>query len=104
DDSELAQEADTDIENITKKVVPTRGAVVKAQYQTFSGLKAMLTLTHRGKPVPFGALVTMAGNAGQTAHSDIVGEDGQVYLAGLPQQGQLQVMWGAGSDRQCTVN
>ena len=104
DDSELAQEADTDIENITKKVVPTRGAVVKAQYQTFSGLKAMLTLTHRGKPVPFGALVTMASNAGQTAHSDIVGEDGQVYLAGLPQQGQLQVMWGAGSDRQCTVN
>ncbi|EOL8978721.1 fimbria/pilus outer membrane usher protein [Cronobacter turicensis] len=103
DDSGLAQVSDTDIENITKKVVPTRGAVVKAHYQTFSGLKAMLTLTFQGKPVPFGALVT-TDNTEPAAHSDIVGEDGQVYLAGLQPQGQLRVKWGSGSEQQCAVN
>ncbi|WP_256743304.1 fimbria/pilus outer membrane usher protein, partial [Cronobacter sakazakii] len=104
DDSGLAQESDTDIENITKKVVPTRGAVVKARYQTFAGLKAMLTLTFHGKPVPFGALVTTSDNPDPTAHSDIVGEDGQVYLAGLSPKGQLQVRWGAESTQQCRVD
>lgn len=104
DESGLAQESDTDIENITKKVVPTRGAVVKARYQTFAGLKAMLTLTFHGKPVPFGALVTTSDNPDPTAHSDIVGEDGQVYLAGLSPKGQLQVRWGAESTQQCRVD
>ncbi|ELY4158352.1 fimbrial biogenesis outer membrane usher protein [Cronobacter turicensis] len=104
DDSGLAQDADTDIENITRKVVPTRGAVVKARYQTFAGLKAMLTLTFQGKPVPFGALVTMPESAEPTPHSDIVGEEGQVYLAGLQPHGQLHVKWGDGREQQCTVN
>ncbi|MYO03903.1 hypothetical protein DCI99_25650, partial [Salmonella enterica subsp. enterica serovar Typhimurium] len=39
-----------------------------------------------------------------TAHSDIVGEDGQVYLAGLSPKGQLQIRWGEESTQQCRVD
>ena len=52
-----------------------------------------------GKPVPFGAMVSREGveNAG------IVGDEGQVYLSGLPLSGVLKAVWGAGADRQCTA-
>ncbi|MCP6362620.1 fimbrial assembly protein, partial [Klebsiella pneumoniae] len=33
-----------------------------------------------------------------------MGENGQVYMAGLPVKGELSVVWGKGVDKQCRVN
>ncbi len=88
----------TDIENSVSSVVPTKGALVRADFKAHSGVRALFTLTHNGKPLPFGAVVS-----GGESNSALVGEGGQVYLAGLAQKGELKAQWGVGADQQCSV-
>ena len=59
-----------------------------------------MTLTHNGKPLPFGATVT----TGDKDSEFIVGNDGQTYLSGLPQQGHLIVSWGQGTNEHCVAD
>ncbi|CAI1031759.1 Outer membrane usher protein fimD precursor [Serratia fonticola] len=93
----------TEVAITTQTVVPTRGAVVRARYQTSVGSRVLMTLLYQGgKPVPFGAIVS-AGNS-KDAEGFIVGDAGQVYLTGLEQSGQLKVQWGSGADEQCRVD
>lgn len=95
------------LDNTSQPVTPTKGAVVVANFQTNVGQQALFTLLNGGKPVPFGALVTLAsreedvhpGNKEETA--SIVGDDGQVYLSGLPDKGTLRAQWGPGADQHC---
>lgn len=47
-----------DIENTVVSVVPTHGAVVRADYKTRVGVKVLMTLMRNGKAVPFGSVVT----------------------------------------------
>ncbi|WP_048797148.1 fimbria/pilus outer membrane usher protein [Serratia marcescens] len=82
-------------------VYPTKGALVEAKFKTRVGRQAMLTLTFRGRPVPFGALAALPDDEVQNAA--IVGDGGLVYLTGAPQKGVLTVSWGQGADRQCRV-
>ena len=103
-DTQYAMDADADIENVMKTVVPTRGAVVRARYQTRIGLKSMMTMTHQGAVVPFGAIVTTADSANDESHSAIVGDEGQVYLTGLEPEGILQVKWGEDANKTCQVH
>lgn len=82
-----------------KTVVPTRGAVVRADFVASVGLRALLTLRReQGQPVPFGAMVSVAGAQGQQF---IVGDEGQVFLSGLQPQGVLDVVWGNTSQQRC---
>jgi outer membrane usher protein len=89
-----------DIENNVSRVVPTRGAIVKSSFDTHIGMKALLTVSYRNKPVPFGAIVSDEGSG----ITGMVGEEGQVYLSGLPQKGKILIQWGKGSDNQCRAN
>ncbi|WP_387464756.1 fimbria/pilus outer membrane usher protein [Photorhabdus sp. RM323S] len=91
-----------DIDQTSRNVYPTKGAVTLANYQVRLGSQLLLTLTHHGKPVPFGATATLAGNATQ-AGSGIVGDNGRVYLSGMPSAGHVKVKWGNGADQQCTT-
>ena len=52
---------------------------------------------HNGKPLPFGTSVSRTDITG----SGIVGDEGQVYMSGLPLKGTLKAQWGAGEDAQC---
>lgn len=89
-----------DLEDAVLNVVPTKGALVRASFETRIGARARITLTQRnGKPVPFGAMVT--DEAGKTG---IVGDNGQVFMSGLAPQGELQVIWGQASNQQCAVS
>lgn len=88
------------------RVVPTRGAVVMASYRTQVGRQAMLNLTWKGKPVPFGAMAVLdAANLeeGQQAANGIVGDDGQLFMSGLPDEGRLNLQWGGDVDEKCSV-
>jgi outer membrane usher protein len=89
---------DVDLNDTVVNVVPTRGALVRARFDTHVGARALLSLTQNGKVVPFGAMVTS-----EAGSSSIVGDDGQVYLSGLPLKGSLTVRWGDGDTQHCTV-
>ncbi|WP_273746768.1 fimbria/pilus outer membrane usher protein, partial [Morganella morganii] len=50
---------DVELESNSHKVVPTRGAIVRARFTTAVGKRLMMTLKDaQGKPVPFGAIVS----------------------------------------------
>lgn len=90
-----------DLDDAVMNVVPTKGALVRAEFNTRIGARALITLLQiNGKPVPFGALVGREDGKG----GNIVGDAGQVYLAGLPPEGRLTVQWGKGKNQSCQVN
>ncbi|MEL5520551.1 fimbrial biogenesis outer membrane usher protein [Serratia bockelmannii] len=85
----------TEIDQPVVRVTPTRGAVVRADFKARTGLRALVTLIRKGKPLPFGATVSAGSSSG------IVGEKGQVYLSGLPENGILSAKWGNGAEQKC---
>lgn len=80
----------TDVENNVSSVVPTQGALVRAAFDTRIGVRALITAKYAGKSVPFGSVVR-ENTSGVTS---MVGEDGQIYLSGLPLKGELLIQWG----------
>ncbi len=83
--------ANVDLEQTVKTVVPTRGAIVRANYRASVGVRMLMTLSQRnGQLVPFGAMASVDG----TDHNSfIVGDSGQVYLTGLDPEVNLTVKW-----------
>lgn len=84
-------------------VVPTRGALIRAEYVTQVGRRVLMTLKKAdGNPVPFGATVTVL-NAPEVQQG-IIGDGGVVFLAGLEEVGQLQIKWGDAQHTQCRAS
>ena len=79
---------------------PTAGAILVEDYPVRLGQQVLMNLRYNGKPVPFGAIAALKGEADQ---GSIVGDGGQVYLGGMPEKGTLQVKWGTTTDTQCQV-
>ncbi|WP_418303864.1 FimD/PapC C-terminal domain-containing protein [Pantoea agglomerans] len=64
-----------------------------AAFRTRTGARALVTLKHpNGTPVPFGAQVSVAGQAGSAGLAD---GSGQAFLTGLPPAGRLMVRVGS---------
>lgn len=94
---------DVDVDLAARTVVPTRGAIARASFNTSIGQRALITLLlPDGKPVPFGSSV--AQHDQPDASAGIVGEDGEVYLRGLPASGQLLASWGSGEADSCVAD
>ncbi|CAK9883726.1 MAG: Outer membrane usher protein FimD [Candidatus Erwinia impunctatus] len=74
-----------ELDDSVVSVVPTHGAVVRAEFNAHVGIKVLMTLLHEGKPLPFGAVVTSE----DSKSSSIVGDNGQVYLSGMPLSGKV---------------
>lgn len=91
---------DVELEETVTSVVPTHGAIARAHFNAHIGLKALLTLIYKNKPVPFGAIVTHSDNI----NGSIVAENGQVYLTGIAPRDTLTVTWGSESDAQCKAS
>ncbi|NXZ90379.1 fimbrial biogenesis usher protein [Serratia fonticola] len=90
-----------ELDNAVTNVVPTKGALVRANFEARIGARAKITLTQRnGKPVPFGASVNDEAGGG----GSIVGDAGQVFMSGLKPNGKLNVVWGHAASQQCTVS
>ncbi|WP_322958061.1 fimbria/pilus outer membrane usher protein [Providencia huashanensis] len=93
-----------DVTHSNVNVYPTKGAVVKVDIATRVGYQVLMTLVQQNQqPVPFGAIATLMQSPMEDEVSGIVGDGGQVYLAGLPEEGELLVKWGNSAERQCTV-
>ncbi|HBC0970022.1 TPA: fimbria/pilus outer membrane usher protein [Escherichia coli] len=92
--------ADAEVPQTDSRVIPTKGAVVRAGFVTRVGGRALLTMTRKdGTPLPFGAVVSVEGKQGDHASTGVVGDNGGVYMSGLSKKGKLKVQWG--ENRQC---
>jgi len=87
----------TDIVSNVGSVVPTEGALVRASFTTRIGVRALLTVMRGDRAVPFGSLVSERGSG----VSSMVGEEGQLFLSGLPLRGELLVQWGEREHQRC---
>ena len=75
--------------------VPVKGAVTVLNYSVYRGAQTIFTIKRPdGKIIPFGSLVSLEGGGEDTQYSGIVGENGQVYMAGVPESGRLKVSSG----------
>lgn len=106
-ENEIALRSDSlnnkvDLDTASVSVVPTRGAIVRARFDTRVGYRVLMTLQQaNGNAVPFGATATLMESKKEV--SSIVGEDGQLYISGMPDKGDLQVSWGKAQAQQCRV-
>lgn len=92
----------------SKVVIPTRGAVVLAKFDTEVGYQVLMNLTRQGKPLPFGAMVNLvqdsdSSKSSRSGGNGIVGDGGQIWLSGMPEKGVLNVVWGEGSGGTCKI-
>lgn len=89
---------DIEIKNATLEVVPTRGAVVLAQYKVRQGHKALLIVRDQhDKPLPFGAQIFDP----RGREAAMVGPGGQVYLTGIEKNDFFTAKWGEGGQARC---
>ena len=90
---------DVEFDLTSATVVPTRGAIVRAEYHPDIGKRALVTLKQStGGPVPFGAIVTADG---ENNKSFVVGDSGQVFLTGMPETAVLHARWGESTTQRC---
>lgn len=90
-----------DVKNAAIEVVPTRGAVVLAKFDTSVGHRLMMTLTDsKGQPLPFGSRI----EDGWGREVGVVGPDGQAFVTGAEQSGQYSVIWGTRPTDRCSVS
>ncbi|MBV6817992.1 fimbrial biogenesis outer membrane usher protein [Rahnella sp. PD12R] len=94
---------DVDLALTTQNVVPTRGAVVQANFTASVGQRVLMTILRQdGAPLPFGATVT--DDVQKNIQAFIVGDGGQVYLSGMADSGTLTAKWGNENNQQCRIN
>ncbi|AIN17819.1 hypothetical protein CH54_2376 [Yersinia rochesterensis] len=89
-----------ELDNTMVSKTPTEGALVRATISTKVGMKAMFFIRHKNGVLPFGTIVSLND---KSTNSGIVGDEGSLYLSGLPQQGLLRAVWGTGNDKTCTA-
>ena len=77
---------------------------MKANFTTRIGYKVLMTLKQGDQYVPLGAIATLVANDTTNPASSIVGDEGQVYLTGLPLKGELRMKWGSRAEQQCKVS
>jgi len=87
-----------EVKHAAMDVVPTRGAVVVARFETSVGYRLLITLTNvKGRALPLGARVE--NESGQEV--GVVGPDGQAFVTGAGDSGRLTVRWGQEATEQC---
>lgn len=87
----------------SKHTIPEKGAVVLLDYKVFKGSQVVFKLKkENGEVLPFGTIVSIGDGANE--NSGIVGDDGRVYLAGVPPKGKLKASWGKGKVCEASYN
>lgn len=79
-------------------VYPTAGAIMLVDFPVRSGHQVFFKLIYKGNIVPFGALVNLLNTTEDL--TSIVGDNGTVYMGGIPKDGELYVQWGR-SNQSC---
>lgn len=93
-----------DVELDGQTAIPTRGAIVMADYATHVGNRVLFTLSWQDAFPPFGATgqIALAEEGKNSSTSGIVAEKGELYLSGVPAQGVIEVKWQEeGGEKSC---
>lgn len=94
-----------EIINSDLTVIPSRGALVPARFNVVKGNKALITLIRTdGTPVPFGSIVSVISDKSGFRNNGIVADNGQVWISGLPEYGELFARWGDSDNAQCKAS
>ncbi|MDB5723703.1 MAG: fimbrial protein, partial [Novosphingobium sp.] len=90
--------ANVELKATSQQVAPRANSVVILKFETVSGQGVIIgaRLTD-GSAVPFGASVYDA----KQAEVGLVGQDGEIFLRGIPATGTLHLRWGDAADSQC---
>ncbi|HAV9765833.1 TPA: fimbrial biogenesis outer membrane usher protein [Escherichia coli] len=92
---------DVEFKRTNAKVIPSKGALVYLPFSANMGRKALFTLYDKNKKaIPLGAIATI--NKDGDVISGIVADQGQVYLTGLSEHGEINVTWN--KEQSCTYN
>lgn len=92
---------DVEIDNGLARLVPRRGAIVKARFEGRQVSRLLVTARNAdGKPLPFGA--ELLGRDGELLGS--VGQAGQALLESDGQPLKVVVRWGGGNDQRCWLD
>ncbi|HGX4025234.1 TPA: fimbrial biogenesis usher protein [Escherichia coli] len=93
----------TELDITSTEVIPGKGALVRAEFAAHIGIRGLFTVRYRNKSVPFGATASaQIKNSSQI--TGIVGDNGQLYLSGLPLEGVINIQWGNGVQQKCQAN
>lgn len=92
--------SDLEISSNVSNVVPIRGAISRATFETSVGVRALVNIQYKGQPIPYASNVVV----GDGKSSGMAAESGQVYMTGLPLKGVLNVAWGESADQQCVAD
>lgn len=96
---------DVMLNETTKTIYPTAGAVVKVKFDTKIGYQVIINLKRRdGTMIPFGAVATVADSRAGEENGGIVGDNNQLFMSGLQESGSLNIGWGNGQKQQCRVS
>lgn len=79
--------ANVSFENISTNVIPTKDAIVLANFPANIGRKVLFTVTNGGKEIPFGAQASL----NDSDRMFFVGEGGQLFITGAPEEGDLSI-------------
>lgn len=79
-----------DFASTSTQVTPTKDAVVLANFKAIIGRKAVMTIKYKGEYLPFGTRARIEGSD----DTYYVGDQGQVYLNAVPEEGVINFKWG----------
>ncbi|EML7933726.1 fimbria/pilus outer membrane usher protein [Providencia rettgeri] len=89
----------TEMDLTAQSVYPSRGALVKVNYDAKVGYRALMVVTmDDGRFVPFGAQVISNSDK---QWNQIVGDNGELYLSGLDEKGEFSIKYNG--NKQCIV-
>lgn len=92
--SDYFGKANVELESSSLTLIPTRGAVVRAEFVTHVGYRVLFNVRQaNGQAVPFGAMATADLESGSV--TGIVGDEGDLYLSGMPEEGTFLLNWGS---------
>lgn len=93
------------LKETSKTVYPTAGSVIKVKFDTKVGYQVLMNLKRAdGSLIPFGAVATLVEKNALEENTGIVGDNNQLFMSGLPNNGQLKISWGNGQAQQCSVD
>lgn len=89
-----------EIGNNVSSVVPIRGAISRATFDTSIGVRALINISFKGQAIPYASSVTETSSK----TSGMSAEEGIAYMTGLPLKGTLEAVWGEATDQKCVAD
>ncbi|EFO3948436.1 fimbrial biogenesis outer membrane usher protein [Escherichia coli] len=79
--------------NTSASSIPVKGAVTVLDFTVYRGAQVVFTIKrHDGSYPSFGTIVSLEGHNDKIENTGIIGENGRVYMPGIPEKGKLKMM------------